>query len=250
MKKIFLGLIFSIITLSAEDVYANFFVEAHKSANLAFDAGGIVKNIHADISSRVKKGEKIAELFNEDIKASLDIAKAELANAEVVLKYTKKDYERQEKVKHLIDEARFDVYALAYEKAKTAVALASATLAHQQALYDKTVLYAPFDGVIFEKNVEVGDVVTEMSPKTILKLQSSSERKLVLEFDQKYWQQVKPRQNFKYKIDGDKNEHVGIIAKVYPHADLNSRKLNAEVFAKDFVVGLFGDGYIDTNPKK
>ena len=250
MRKIFLGLIFSIITLNAEDVYANFFVEAHKSASLAFDAGGIVKKVHVDISSRVKKGDKLAELFNDDIKASLDIAKAELANAEVVLKYAKKDYERQEKVKHLVDEARFDVYALAYEKAKTAVALASANLLYQQTLYEKTVLYAPFDGVIFEKSVEVGDVVTEMSPKTILKLQSANERKLVLEFDQKYWKKVKVGQNFKYKIDGDENEHVGVIAKVYPHADLKSRKLNAEVFAKDFAVGLFGDGYIDTNIKK
>jgi RND family efflux transporter MFP subunit len=250
MRKIFLGLIFSIITLNAEDVYANFFVEASKSASLAFDAGGIVKKVHVDISRTVKKGEKLCELANEDIKASLDIAKAELANAEVVLKYAKKDYERQEKVKHLVDEARFDVYALAYEKAKTAVALSSAALSHQQALYDKTVLYAPFDGVIYEKNVEIGDVVTEMSPKTILKLQSANERKLVLEFDQKYWKKVKAGQNFKYKIDGDENEHVGVITKVYPHTDLQSRKLNAEVAAKGFTVGLFGDGYIDTNPKK
>ncbi len=250
MRKIFLGLIFSIITLNAEDVYANFFVEASKSANLAFDAGGIVKKVHVDVSRSVKKGEKLVELANEEIKASLDIAKSDVANAEVVFKYAQKDYERQEKVKHLVDEARFDVYALAYEKAKTALDHAKANLSYKQTLYDKTVLYAPFDGVIYEKNVEVGDVVTEMSPKTILKLQSASERKLVLEFDQKYWQKVKAGQTFKYKIDGDEKEHKGTLTKVYPHAKLESRKLNAEVQVKDFVVGLFGDGYIDTSSKK
>ncbi len=128
--------------------------------------------------------------------------------------------------------------------------MALANLAYREALYAKTILYAPFDGIIFEKKVEVGDVVTEMSPKVILKLQSKSERKLVLEFDQKYWKMVKAGENFRYKVDGDDKEHTGIITKVYPRADLQSRKLGAEVVAKDFTVGLFGDGYIDTLLKK
>ncbi|MDD5373586.1 MAG: efflux RND transporter periplasmic adaptor subunit [Sulfurimonas sp.] len=246
MIKIFLGIVFLIISANAQEIYANFFVEAHKSANLALDAGGIIKKVYVDISHKVKKGDKLVELANDDIKASLDIVKSEVANAEVVFKYAKKDYERQEKVKHLVDEARFDVYALAYEKAKTALELAKANLAYKQTLYDKTVLYAPFDGVIFEKTVEVGDVVTEMSPKTILKIQSQNDRKLVLEFDQKYWKEVKVGQTFNYKIDGDEKEHKSVITKVYPHVNAQSRKLSAEVEAKDFLVGLFGDGYIDS----
>lgn len=250
MRKIFLAMLFMIFNLNAQDVYANFFVEAQKSADLAFHAGGIVKKVHVDISSGVKKGDKLVELANEDVKASLDIAKADVQNAKVTLEYAKKDYERQQKVKHLVDEARFDVFALAYEKAKAALEMALANLAYREALYAKTILYAPFDGIIFEKKVEVGDVVTEMSPKVILKLQSKSERKLVLEFDQKYWKMVKAGENFRYKVDGDDKEHTGIITKVYPRADLQSRKLGAEVVAKDFTVGLFGDGYIDTLLKK
>lgn len=245
MKKIFLGLLFFVFGLHAQGVYANFFVEAKEDASLAFNAGGIVKKVHVDVSKSVKKGDVLVELINEDARALLNIAKSDLANAQVTLEYARRDYERQSKVKHLIDEARFDVYALAYEKAKTALKHAEANLAYREALYKKTILYAPFDGVIYEKSVEVGDVVTEMTPKTILKIQSLANRKLVLEFDQKYWQSVKAGQSFKYKIDGDKKEHIGVITKVYPHVNLQSRKLSAEVEAKEFVVGLFGDGYID-----
>ena len=39
---------------------------------------------------------------------------------------------------------------------------------------------------IYEKTVEIGDVVTEMSPKIILKIQSLSERKFLLEFYQNH----------------------------------------------------------------
>lgn len=246
MIKIFFGVLFSLLSLNAQDVYANFFVEPLKDAALAFHAGGIVKEVHVEISSSVKKGDLLAVLANNDIKALLNIAKAELANAEVEHKYAARDYERQQKVRHLIDEARFDIYALAYEKSKAALELAKANLAYREALYKKSMLYAPFDGVVYEKSVEVGDVVTEMSPKVILKLQSKVERKLVLEFDQKYWQDVKAGQSFRYKVDGDEKEHRGVISKLYPHVDKQSRKLRAEVKAEGFTAGLFGDGHIET----
>lgn len=245
MRKIFLVLLFLVLGLNAQEVYANFFVEALRDSALAFNAGGIIKKVHVDISQNVKKGDILVELANDDTKALLEIAKADAANAEVVFKYAKRDYERQEKIKHLIDEAKFDLYALAYEKAKTALEHAKANLNYREALYKKTILYAPYDGVIYEKNVEVGDVVTEMSPKTILKIQSQNERKLVVEFDQKYWQTVKAGQTFKYKIDGDEKVHTSVITKVYPHVNQQSRKLGAEAEAKGFVVKLFGDGVID-----
>jgi RND family efflux transporter MFP subunit len=245
MRKIFLGLLFLVLGLNAQEVYANFFVEALRDSSLAFNAGGIVKKVNVEISQKVKKGDPLVELANDDAKALLDIAKADVANAEVAYKYAKRDYDRQEKIKHLIDEAKFDLYALAYEKAKTALEHSKANLSYREALYKKTVLYAPYDGIIYEKNVEVGDVVTEMSPKTILKIQSQEERKLVLEFDQKYWQSVKVGQTFKYKIDGDEKVHTSVITKVYPHVNEQSRKLGAEAEAKGFVVKLFGDGVID-----
>ncbi len=245
MIKIIFGLFFSIFSLNAQDVYANFFVEPIKDAALAFHAGGIVKEVRVDVSSSVKKGELLAMLANDDIKALLNIAKAELKNAEVEHKYAARDYDRGVKVKHLIDEAKFDLYALAYEKSKTALELAKANLAYREALYEKSVLYAPFDGVVYEKSAEVGDVVTEMSPKVVLKLQSRVERKLVLEFDQKYWQDVKTGQSFRYRVDGDEKEYRGVISKLYPHVDKQNRKLHAEVEAEGFRAGLFGDGYIE-----
>lgn len=245
MKRILFGVLFTLLSLNAEEVYASFFVEPLKDAELALHAGGIVKKVHVSISSSVKKGDVLIELANDDIKALLNIAKSELTTAEVEYKYALRDYERQEKVKHLIDEAKFDVYALAYEKSKAALEFAKANLAYREALYRKTILLAPFDGVVYEKSVEVGDVVTEMSPKTVLKLQSKSERKLVLEFDQKYWQDVKAGDVFRYMVDGDKTQHRGVISKVYPHVDKQSRKLRAEVEAKGFTTGLFGDGYIE-----
>ena len=246
MKKIILGLMVLVYTLGAAEIYATFNIAAKKSANLAFYSSGIVKKVFVDIDSSVKKGDKLVELQNDDLKASLRIAQTSLESAEVSLKFAKKDYDRQLLIKDLIDEGKFDKYELSFEMAKVAVAQAKANLAYQQSLLDRTRILAPFDGVIFEKNVEVGDVVSGMMLSIVLKIQSKRERELVLEFDQKYYRSIKIGDSFKYKIDGDTKEYQGKISKIYPYANIKTRKIKAEVLTKDFIVGLFGDGYITT----
>jgi RND family efflux transporter MFP subunit len=230
MKQIGIWLVLLSLSLQAAEVYATFNVEAKQHADLAFTSSGTVAEVNVDVASAVHKDEVLAALNNDDLKASLEVAK-------VARKYAQRDYERQVKVKKLVDEARFDQYAFKYEHAK-------AQVAYQQALLDKTLLKAPFDGVIYEKMVEVGDVVSGAMIRTVMRIQSLKARKLVLAFDQKYWRMIKPGMTFRYRVDGDKEVHTGKITKVYPYANDANRKIRAEVEAEGFTPGLFGDGYI------
>ena len=233
MKKILLTLLMFVSFANAAEVYATFLVHPLKDANLAFIASGIVDKINVSVGSHVKKGQTLAELENSDIKAMLEVAKTSY-------KYAKKDYERQLKIKNLIDEAKFDAVASRYESAKN-------QLAYQQALYDKTFLKAPFDGVIYDKEIEIGDAVSGMMLRTAFKVQSASKRKLLLSFDQKERKSVHLGDTFKYKLDGDTKTYEGKISKIYPRANFKDRKIKAEVLTKDFLPGLFGDGTIISN---
>lgn len=244
MKKIILGLMVLTYSLSATEIYATFNIQADKSANLAFYSSGIVDDVFADVSSKVKKGDKLVELQNDDLVASLRMAQTALQNAEISLKFAKKDYERQVLIKDLIDEERFDKYELSFQRAKVTVAEKKAKLDYAQSMLDRSVVLAPFDGVIFEKSVEVGDVVSGMMLRTIFKIQSTNKRKLVLEFDQKYWKSVKVGDEVRYTLNGDSKTYNGKISKVYPQINSQNTKMKAEVDVKDFIVGLFGEGYI------
>ena len=230
MKKIILGLWLVVSGLSADGIYATFTVQAKQSANLAFSSSGIVKKVLVEVTNEVKKGDTIAVLNNDDLKAMLEVSKT-------AVKYAKLDYDRQLKVKHMIDKSKFDKYAFKYENTK-------AQLAYQQSLLNKTILKAPFDGVIYDKLIEVGDVVSGQMIKTVFKIQSQTKQKLVLEFDQKYWQSVKVGQTFKYGVDGDSKIYEGKISKIYPFASSGNRKIKAEVEVDGFIVGLFGEGNI------
>lgn len=232
MKKLAMAIILLGTAVYADDVYATFRVEADQSAELAFSSSGIVDKVNIDVGSVVKQGDILASLQNDDLKALTQ-------SAVIAETYAKKDFDRQEKVKNVIDEAQYDQYAFKYENAK-------AQAAYQKAMLDKTELKAPFDGVVFEKIVEVGDTVSGAMIHTVLKVQSLHERKLVLSFDQKYHGVVKAGDTFKYKVDGDETMYEGKISKIYPSVDADNRKVTAEVETKDLMVGLFGEGMIET----
>jgi RND family efflux transporter MFP subunit len=232
MKKILLLLALLLTIVSAERIYATFNVVAYKRADLAFSTGGTVREISADIAMLIKKDAVLATLNNDDLKAKLEIARIAVAHA-------KADYERQLLAKSVIQKSKLDLYKFQYDNAK-------AQLVYTQSLLDKTILKAPFDGVITDRKIDIGDVVSGMAPRTAFTIQSEHKRKLILEFDQKYWSSVTTGNTFEYRIDGDSQLRHGKIIKIYPKANAKTRKMVAEVYADDLIVGLFGTGYIVT----
>ncbi len=230
--------------LFAENIYAVFNVQAQKSANLAFTATGIVDEVAVDVATTVKEGQLLAKLESSDLQSALNVAEANLNNTKVALKFSKRAYERENQVKKLISESQHDQVIQRLEEAQTKIAQMEASVAYQKAMLDKTLLYAPFDGVIYHKEIEKGDAVSGAALRTVFKIHNIESVKLVLEIDQKYWKMLRIGQKFQYRVDGDSSQHEGTLTKVYPFADSNNRKIKAEVLASGFVPGLFGDGYI------
>ncbi|MBL4630251.1 MAG: efflux RND transporter periplasmic adaptor subunit, partial [Paraglaciecola sp.] len=229
MKKIIvLALVLCCSNLQAKELYATFTVHAKQKANLAFNYSGIIKVLHVDIMSVVKKDQILATLVSDHLIATNNASK-------VTLKYAKSDYERHQDLykKKLIDKALLDKYGLAYEAIK-------AQLKIEKTIYNKTILRAPFDGVITKRMIELGDVVSGQMIKTAFNIQSEYARILVVEFDQKYSNDVKIGDTFLYTVDGDNKQYQGEIFRIYPTVKSENRKVALQVQARDLKVGLFG----------
>ncbi len=240
--RYFVLFIFSIKVFA--DIYATFDVYPKKDASLAFSSSGVVKKVYVDVGSVVKKGDILVSLKNDEIKALVEIAKTKLHKAKLALKYAKREYDRQLKVKHLLDDSVFDKVQSAYEFALIEYNKAKANLAYKEELLEKTYLKAPFDGIIYAKMVEAGDVVSSAMIRTILKLESKDEIQLHIYFDQKYHNKVKVGDKFIYKLDGENKTKVATIKKIYPNSNINNRKMTAIADVDNEIVGLFGEGYI------
>lgn len=233
MKK--LNLIFWILcafgVAQAAEVYALFNIQAVQNANLTLDSSGTIDDIRVDVGSVVRKGDVLLKLANADKIAQTLSVKQQFI-------FAQNQYNRYKRTGGAVDKNTLEQYYSNYKKLES-------DYKFNRALLDKTTLRAPFDGVIAEKNVELGDGVSPNSTKLFRLV--SHEKKFVIEFDSKYLGEVKVGDIFYYSIDGGEKKEQAVITKIYPTINEETRKVSAEAKASNKMVpGVFGDGFIRT----
>lgn len=229
MKKIFIIVLFMLNALFAEDIYATFDVVSQKESELGLSVSGIVTTLNVNVGDKLKKGDLILSLNNAQEKNEYETAKK---NAE----HSAKTYARYAKISDVIDKEKMENYL--YDKEITQL-----NAQNKEIILKKTELRAPYDLVVTKKNIDLGAIVLASQTK-LIDVIALDDVKLVLKFDEKYWQKIKIGQKFVYKVDGSDNNYEGLITKIYPKILNETRQMQAEVKAVNLMPGLFGNGTI------
>lgn len=223
-------------------VYATFIVRASQSATLSLASSGIVESIFVEVGDKVEKGDRLLQLKTKELYQKLQIAKATMEALEQKYQFITHQYERYQKSqmaldKNTLEKIKAEYYASGFELKK-----ARANYALQKELLDNATLYAPFSGVIVAKNVEIGEAIGG-SPLLTLE---TFEKKAILEFDSKYFKQVKVGDKFIISLNGEKQEIPLVLSKIYPSINIKTKKAMAEALIVDVEIpsGTFGDGFI------
>ena len=110
---------------------------------------GIIDKIYVERGARVKKGDPLAELDNRDLKL-------EIRKAEVHLQEMKVENDRAKSLhdQKLLSDSEYDSKRLGYEHAEAELELAKVN-------YQKSIIRAPFSGVVGERYLKVGQRVVE-----------------------------------------------------------------------------------------
>jgi HlyD family secretion protein len=135
------------------------------SAVITVKVGSVVSGnvavLHADFNKQVKKGDLLAELdpipFQEKVdqsKAALDKAKVDVRNDEIQLRRQKALFDEQLAAQADLDQAQAN-----YDSAVAAVGQAQAALAQSQTDLNNSKIIAPIDGVVVERDYDVGQPV-------------------------------------------------------------------------------------------
>ena len=222
-------MLFLFQSLFAQEVYATFDVVSEKKSELGLSISGIVGTLNVNIGDRLKKGDLILSLNNSQEKNEYEIARK---NAE----HSFKVYERYAKISDVIDKEKMENYL--YDKEITQL-----NAQNKEIILKKTELRAPYDLIIAKKNIDLGSIVLASQTK-LIEVISMDDIKLVLKFDEKYWQKVKVGQIFTYKVDGSDKNYEGKITKIYPTILSETRQIQAGVKVNDLLPGLFGNGMI------
>ena len=229
MSKIVVFLILIFQYLFSQEIYATFDVVSEKKSELGLSISGIVGTLNVNIGDKLKKGDLILSLNNSQEKNEYEIARK---NAE----HSFKVYERYAKISDVIDKEKMENYL--YDKEITQL-----NAQNKEIILKKTELRAPYDLIISKKNIDLGSIVLASQTK-LIEVISLDDIKLVLKFDEKYWQNVKVGQTFTYKVDGSDKNYEGKIIKIYPTILNETRQMQAEVKVNDLLPGLFGTGMI------
>lgn len=155
-------------------------VKARNRANLTPPIGGRIATLNVRKADRVKAGQVLLTLWSDDLQAELQLAKNETEAAEAAVKeaclladLARKQAGRQSELRQTraTSESAYDqaqtearAKAAACEAAKARVAVSRARTEAASATLERTVLTAPFDGIVAEVNGEVGEYLTPSPP--------------------------------------------------------------------------------------
>jgi RND family efflux transporter MFP subunit len=141
-------------------------VEAVQTANISTRVMGRITNIFVKTGDRVTKGQLLATVWDEDIKAKRAQADAMITEAEAAYATAKKDYDRFNNlyIQQSATARELDNVALQYNSAKARAAAARQIRSEVNATLSYSSLKAPFTGVVTQKLSEVGSIANPGMP--------------------------------------------------------------------------------------
>jgi len=131
-------------------------LDAANSSGLAFAVSGTVATVSVVQGEQVTAGQEIATLDSTPFDLDVDAAQAELSATRARYSEAQSDLDRQQELfeKGWVAIAALEQAQAAFQSAEAELNLARTRLGAEQRDLEKSVLVAPFDGVIAERNVE------------------------------------------------------------------------------------------------
>ena len=141
-------------------------VEARQQATMSAEVAGKIEVVNFDVDDFVEKGEVILRIRDRDYRAQQQRARAALDEANANLQDVQLEFSRSENLRKqkLISQADFDKARANLKAAQARKIAAEANLEQADEQLDRTVMRAPYSGVVVERHVEPGEAVSPGQP--------------------------------------------------------------------------------------
>lgn len=207
------GLIAAAVLLAAYFIYQNYryegtddaYVQAH-ALMLAPRIGGVVVKVLVKENQKVKAGEVLAQLDDEDYSTSYSQAVADQASVEADVEQAAQDYQRYTKLyqDQAISKSDYDAALAKYRNLSSRMKSDQAKADQAKLNLSYTQIVAPEDGTIAKKSVEPGMVVP--AGQALFGFVSSSERWVEADYKETQLSRIAPGQSVKVSVDAVKGK--------------------------------------------
>lgn len=205
-------------------------VRARFDPQLAFRIGGKVTRRLVDEGERVKADQPLAELDPQDVRLQLLAIRAQVAASQANLNLVRAERDRYKTLldRQMVSRSQFDNAENLYRsgEAKFQQLKAEQDVASNQASY--AVLRAPQDGVIAQRQVEVGQVVA--AGQTVFTLAADGEREVLISLPEQDFARFNLGMPVSVELWSQPGQHFsGRIRELSPSADPKSRTFAARI---------------------
>jgi len=222
-------------------------LEPTNSVDVGIEVSGTMEEVLVDYNDRVTKGQVLARLDTTKLlsqvnnsKASLEVSKANLKESEIAIFDAKQELERLQKLYKMtkgdypttqeIDKAKI-TYAKTqalYGAYKAKVSQSKAQLKVNEDELNKAVVVSPIDGIVLDKQIEVGQsVVASMQiPVLFILAQDLKRMQAIISVDEADIGKIEEGQSVEFSVDAySKQTFDGKIIQVR----LNSQTIDGVV---------------------
>jgi membrane fusion protein, multidrug efflux system len=225
-------------------------LEAKKQADLRAEVSAIVVQVLKDNGDKVKAGDLLVRLDDTTYRqAVLSAQEAERA-AQQSFDQAERQFNRLKALSSsgaVSTQAREDA-ELRRNSAQSELAAARSRLAQDALQLARTQVRAPFDGVVGNREVSSGD--TAQVGKALLKVIDPSSIRFEGFVSSDQIQHVQVGQVVNFYVNGSRDRlYEGLVERINPVADINTRQVGVQVSLKDpkhLTVGLFAEGRVQS----
>jgi RND family efflux transporter MFP subunit len=221
---------------------ASGYVVARRKAAVASKGTGQLVYLGVEEGDTVKKGQVIARLWDEDVRAALEQARQNLRVQEADLKEAQRSLERTKTLleKQFIAQAEYDAAEARYKRVVASIDAAVAAVKEAEAAVENTRIVAPFDGTVLNKNADIGEIVAPLAGATgsraaVVTIADLSSLEVEADVSEANITRVFSGQPCEITLDAYPEHHYpGSVSKIVPTADRAKATVQVKIRFKSY----------------
>ncbi|MEX2114333.1 MAG: efflux RND transporter periplasmic adaptor subunit [Pirellulales bacterium] len=188
-----------------------------------------VVELNLKAGQQVKKGEVLVRLDDSDLRARLKQAEAALTSAEAARAQAQADADRYESLlkSNAVSRQEYERAATAVKSTGAELRRAAEAINEMQATLDFATIRSPMDGIVIDKKVDTGDLVTP--GQTLATLLDPNRMQLVASVRESLAHRLEVGQSINVQIEALNKQCTGIISEIVPESQSASRTFQVKV---------------------
>jgi RND family efflux transporter MFP subunit len=207
-------------------------VYAYEDAPIYARTSGYLSHWYFDIGAHVRKGQLLAVISSPEVDQQLLQARADLATAEANAGYAKNTAKRYQGLlgQDAVSQQDTENFTTQAQSSNTLVKSQIANVQRLEQLTSFEKIYAPFNGVVTSRSIDIGQLIDQGAAKELFHMSSTDVLRVYINVPQIYSRDALPGTKAQLTFsEYPQRSFEGTLVRTAKSIDVNSRTLLVEV---------------------